>query len=316
MTKATRGIGRVTAARRVVQCAMLVLFCLPLVAAGWGLLGGFSGGDEAVATPAEGVFYGSLASSSAGGVTLLDPLAALQVAAASRELAPALAVGVLPVLVVYGLVRGRAFCGWVCPVNLLGEAADWLRRRLGIEVRERAVPRHAKLAVAVAVVTLSALVSVPVFETFNPVGAVNRGLLFGAFAGAWTLVAVLVCDLLWSRRAWCRSLCPMGGLYEALGRAGQVNVAIDHDACVHCDRCKAACLADPVILEPALAGEDVIVRAGDCLACGACVDACPADALRFRLGRPRKPAAPASARTRRSWPWAPSRRPEVEGEQR
>ena len=292
MTKATRGIGRVTAARRVVQCAMLVLFCLPLVAAGWGLLGGFSGGDEAVATPAEGVFYGSLASSSVGGLTLLDPLAALQVAAASRDLAPVLAVGVLPVLVAYGLVRGRAFCGWVCPVNLLGEAADWLRRRLGIEVRERAVPRHAKLGVAVAVVALAALVGVPVFETFNPVGAVNRGLLFGAFAGAWTLVAVLVCDLLWSRRAWCRALCPMGGLYEALGRAGQVNVAIDHDACVQCDRCKAACLADPVILEPALAGEDVIVRAGDCLACGACVDACPADALRFRLGRPRRPAAP------------------------
>ncbi len=271
---------------------MLVLFCLPLVAAGWGLAGGFSGGDAAVATPAEGVFYGSLASSSVGGLTLLDPLAALQVAAASRDLAPVLAVGVLPVLVAYGLVRGRAFCGWVCPVNLLGEAADWLRLRLGIEVRERAVPRHAKLGVAVAVVALAALVGVPVFETFNPVGAVNRGLLFGAFAGAWTLVAVLLCDLFWSRRAWCRALCPMGGLYEALGRAGQVNVAIDHGACVQCDRCKAVCLADPAILEPALAGEDVIVRAGDCLACGACVDACPADALRFRLGRPRRPAVP------------------------
>ncbi len=292
MAKATRRIGRVTAARRVVQCAMLVLFCLPLVAAGWGLAGKFSGGDAAVPTPAEGVFYGSLASSSVGGVTLLDPLAALQVAAASRDLAPVLAVGVLPVLVAYGLVRGRAFCGWVCPVNLLGEATDWLRRRLGIEVRERAVPRHAKLGVAAAVVALSALVGVPVFEMFNPVGAVNRGLLFGALAGVWTLVAVLVCDLLWSRRVWCRALCPMGGLYEALGRAGQVNVAIDHDACVQCDRCKAVCLADPVILEPALSGEDVIVRAGDCLACGACVDACPADALRFRLGRSRRPAAP------------------------
>ncbi|MCI2241546.1 NapH/MauN family ferredoxin-type protein [Adlercreutzia faecimuris] len=290
-TRPRRGIGRVTAVRRVVQCAALVLFCLPLVAAGWGLAGGFAGGDAAVPTPAEGVFYGSLASSSVGGVTLLDPLAALQVAAASRELAPALLVGVLPVVAAYGLIRGRAFCGWVCPVNLLGEAADWLRARLGIEVRERAVPRHAKLGVAAGVVALSAVAGVPVFESFNPVGAVNRGLLFGALAGVWTLAAVLACDVLWGRRVWCRALCPMGGVYEALGRMGQVNVAIDHDACTRCGRCEAVCPADPAILAPAVDGADAIVRAGDCMACGACVDACPADALRFRLGRPRRPAA-------------------------
>ena len=32
----------------------------------------------------------------------------------------------------YGIVRGRAFCGWVCPVNLLLEGVDWLREVLTI----------------------------------------------------------------------------------------------------------------------------------------------------------------------------------------
>ena len=50
---------------------------------------------------------------------------------------------------------------------------------------------------------------------------------------------------------------------------------IDHKACVRCDACRRACLADPAILSPALDGDDVIVRAGDCMACGACVAACP-----------------------------------------
>ena len=195
---------------------------------------------------------------------------------ASRSLLAASALtGALLVIVVYGLVRGRAFCGWVCPVNLIGEGVDAARRRLGIKVPERTVPRRAKVGVAVAVVLLSALVGFPVFELISPIGAVNKGLVFGGLAGAGTLLAIVIAELLVSRRLWCRALCPLGGTFQVLGRAGQVNVAIDHDACIHCDKCTHVCLADPEILAPALAGKDTIVRAGDCMACGACVDACP-----------------------------------------
>lgn len=278
-------VGKITIIRRVVQLAVLVLFCLPPLLAGWGVFGLFAGGDEQMPTPADGVFFGSLSSSSVGGVTLFDPLAALEVFAASHSLELAALTGALLVLVVYGIIRGRAFCGWVCPVNLLGEGADWLRRKLGIAVPERTVPRRTKLVVAVAVVGLSALVGFPVFEAVSPIGAMNKGLVFGGIAGAGTLVAVLVAELFFSRRIWCRSLCPLGGMYQAIGRAGQVNVAIDHETCIHCDRCKEVCLADPVILEPAVDGDELLVRAGDCMACGACVDACPTEALRFQLGR-------------------------------
>ena len=255
---------------------MLVLFCLPPLLAGWGLAGLFAGGDGEVTTPAEGVFFGSLSSSSVAGVPLFDPLGAVEAMAASRGLLAASALtGALLIVVVYGLVRGRAFCGWVCPVNLVGEGVDAARRRLGIEVPE-------------AVVLLSALVGFPIFELISPIGAVNKGLVFGGFAGAGTLLAIIIAELLVSRRLWCRALCPLGGTFQVLGRAGQVNVAIDHDACIHCDKCTHVCLADPEILAPALVGEDTIVRAGDCMACGACVDVCPTSALRFRFGRPRR----------------------------
>lgn len=282
-------MGKITLVRRVVQVGMLVLFCLPPLLAGWGLAGLFAGGDGEVATPAEGVFFGSLSSSSAAGVPLFDPLSAAEVMAASRSLlAGSALVGVLLVVVAYGLVRGRAFCGWVCPVNLIGEGVDAARRRLGVAVPERTVNRRAKIIVALAVVVASALVGFPVFELVSPIGAVNKGLAFGGFAGAGTLVAIVIAELLVSRRLWCRSLCPLGGVFQVLGRAGQVNVAIDHDACIHCDKCVRACLADPEILTPVLAGEDAFVRAGDCMACGACVDSCPTRALRFRLGRLRR----------------------------
>lgn len=271
--------------RHTVQVLALALFAAPVLAAGWSLLGLSVGGEEPAATPAQLPFFGSLSSSSVAGVNVLDPFGMLQVAAASKTFEVDWLLAALPVLIVYGLIRGRAFCGWVCPVNLLMEIVDAVRRKLRIEVREMPVPRHAKLWIALAVLALSALTSVPVFEAFSPISAINKGILFGAVTGLWVLAAIVAVELFWGHRVWCRSLCPLGGFYEALGRVGQVNVKLDRDACIHCDACKRSCLSDPAILDPVLTERDVIVRAGDCMACGSCIDACPTRALSFTLGR-------------------------------
>ena len=277
--------------RHAVQIAALLLFAAPLLVAGWGLFGVSVGGDDPVPAPADLPFFGSLSSSSIGGVTLLDPFGVLQVVAASKTFELDWLWFALPVVVLYGLVRARAFCGWVCPVNLLLELVDALRRKLGIKVSEAPVPRRAKMGVALAVLVLSAATSVPLFESFSPIGAVNKGILFGSVAGLWTLGAIVAAELFWGHRVWCRALCPLGGFYEAIGRMGVVNVRYDRTACIHCDACRKACLADPSILDPVLAGDDTCVRAGDCMACGSCVDACPARALSLGLGKGAKPAA-------------------------
>ena len=273
-------------ARHAVQAGALALFALPLVVVGWGLFGTFVGGEEPASAPEGLPFFGSLSSSSVAGFELLDPFGMLQVAAASKTFSLDWLWAALPVLIVYGLIRGRAFCGWVCPVNLLLEIVDALRAKLGVQVREMPVPRHAKLWIALAVLALSALTSVPVFEAFSPVSAINKGILFGSVTGLWVLLAIVVVELFWGHRVWCRSLCPLGGFYEAVGRVGQVNVRYDRDACIHCDACQKSCLSDPAILDPVLTERDVIVRAGDCMACGSCIDACPTRALSFCLGRP------------------------------
>lgn len=276
--------------RHIVQVAAIALFAAPVLIAGWSLFGASVGGDDPLSTPADLPFFGSLSSSSVGGLALLDPFGVLQVIVASKTAPVEWLLAALPIVLVYGLIRGRAFCGWVCPVNLVLEIEDAFRRKLGIEVREAPVPRRAKLWIALGVLALSALTSVPVFEAFSPISALNKGVLFGAVTGLWMLAAIMLAELFWGHRVWCRALCPLGGFYEALGRAGLVNVKLDQEACIHCNACKRSCLADPVILEPVLAGEDAVVRAGDCMACGACIDACPTKALSFGLGCGAKPA--------------------------
>lgn len=283
--KGARRPGRWTLVRHTVQVLVFALFAIPMVAVGWNLFGRYEGGDDALPVPFDLVFAGSLSSSHIGDVNLLDPFAALQVMCASHAFDPTWLVMALPVVVVYGLVRARAFCGWACPVNLLLEMVDALRAKFGLRVRERVVPRHAKLGVAAAVLVLSALVGIPVFEAVSPISALNKGLVFGSVAGAVTLVLIVAAELFWGHRVWCRALCPLGGFYEALGRVGLARVRIDHDACTKCGSCLRACLADPVILEPVVSGTETVVRAGDCMACGACVDVCPERALRLTVER-------------------------------
>ncbi|WP_350455132.1 4Fe-4S binding protein [Slackia heliotrinireducens] len=286
MAKGKAKVGGLTVARHVVQVVMACLFCVPLFAAGWTVLGRYAGGDDAVATPSELPVWGSLSSSQILGIDLLDPFAALQVIVASKSVASAM-LWVLPVLILYVLIRGRVFCGWVCPVNLFLEVVDWIRGRLGIKVSEMPVPRWVKPVVAAAVLVLSAIVSVPIFEMVSPVGALNRTILFGSTLGLWTLVAIVIVELFWGHRVWCRSLCPLGGFYQTIGAVGLLSVKIDHDACISCNLCKKACLCDPSILDAAVAGEADRVASGDCMLCGKCVDHCPKDALKIGVAVPK-----------------------------
>lgn len=277
---------QITLFRRVVQVLALLVFCAPVLLAGWGLLGfGVDAGNDQVPTPGQLPLSGTFSGSSVLGFNLLDPYAVLQVIAASKSVGLAMLVAALPVLVVYGLIRGRVYCGWVCPVNFLLEGVDWLRAKLKIKVYERVLPRKTKVGIAVAVLVLSAVVSVPVFEAINPQSVINKGLVLGSTVGLVTLIAIILIELFWGHRVWCRALCPLGGFYQVIGKVGLLNVHIDHDACIGCDKCKRACLCDPEILEPAIKGEAPVVCAGDCMLCGKCVDACPAAALSIAVGR-------------------------------
>lgn len=275
---------RWTMARHAVQAVAFVLFSIPLIAAGWKLFGMTPGFEEKAVTPAQLPFYGSFASSSIFGLDLLDPLSFLQTAAASRTIVPSALIAALTVIVVYAAIRARAFCGWVCPLGSVLELVDRIGSAMNIPSKERTLPRRTKVWVAIGVIALSAITGIPVFEAVSPISAVHRAMLFGSVVGVWTFVLVVVLELFWHRRVWCRALCPLGGLYEAIGRIGIVKVGIDHETCVRCDRCKDVCPADPAILDPAIQGDASYVAAGDCMACGACVDACPSRSLSMHVG--------------------------------
>ena len=95
------------------------------------------------------------------------------------------------------------------------------------------------------------------------------GLLLAALLGgilAFGLVA---------RRAWCRYLCPLGGLYSLTARASWLKRRVS-DACVACGACARAC--SMATIDPA---KGYTSDSGECILCLDCADACPKGAISF-----------------------------------
>lgn len=271
--------------RRGVQVGNLLLFLLLLLAPALGWW-----------APLPLDLYGSL-----------DPVAGLGAALAARTLGAGLLLG-LTTLAVTALV-GRIFCGWVCPLGTLIDGVGWiggllrgaLRRagagdpgRRGRDAPKEWTPatgRSWKLWLLLALLGAGAL-GLPLASVVAPLPLLTRGLALlgwpqvatpvapppvgmataGLLAGA-LLVLVLAASLL-TRRFWCRTLCPLGGLLTLVARLAPVRLR--SQGCNQCERCLQAC---PMGVRSLRGGHED----SECTRCYSCAAVCrPA---KISLGR-------------------------------
>lgn len=176
------------------------------------------------------------------------------------------------------LAAGGAFCGWVCPFGAVQDALTWLRARLRLpEVRVPAgldrVLRYGRYVV-LALILIQTISTVELwFADYDPYRTLfGLGWLFEFnLAEQWPAYAVTAAVLAGSlliERAWCRYLCPLGGVISLLGNFSLLRIRRDGAACKACAVCERPC---PVKLDVAAA--DTV--SSNCIGCLACVQACP-----------------------------------------
>ena len=234
------------------------------------------------------------------GLSMTDPLGALESIVARRHVAPVVVISlIVPVLLT--LVFGRVFCSWICPMGFILEISDHFRKLLKfLEIRTYNIrfSRNTKFALLVTGLSGTAVLSVPILGYIYPPAIISRelhDLVFTLFDRAeanllgfslvgltWMsliLLGIIAFELLIARRWWCRYVCPGGALYILLGAFRPIRVQLSSEKCTRCVDCVVAC---PMGLNPMNNQMGM-----DCDNCGACISSCHDDALRytFHAGR-------------------------------
>jgi len=223
-----------------------------------------------------------------GVLPLTDPYLLAQMLVAGQSPADLAWIGAAIVVVFYLLVGGRGYCAWACPVNLLTDAAHWLRTRLGIKGGAH-ISRTARYWMLAMTLVVAAVTGTIAWEMVNPVSMFHRGLMFG-MGLAWTvLLAVFLFDLFVMRRGWCGHLCPVGAFYGLIGRLSLLRMMLPRrEACNDCMDCYAVCPEQQVI-RPALKaidGAPPVILDSACTNCGRCIDVCSKEVFRFGVAVP------------------------------
>jgi ferredoxin-type protein NapH len=229
---------------------------------------------------------GSLTASRFLGFHMADPFAAMEVWLAFGHIILNLMIGTVSLIIFYLIVGGRAFCSWACPYHLISELAEKIHLKLKKQktVRDHPFNLSVKYWLWAFFLILALVTGFTVFETISPMGILSRAMIYGPGIGLLWVFALLVFEIFYSRRAWCRYLCPVGVTYRFIGAFSLTKVAYTLKGCHHDGACRSVCLV-PHVLEFTKPGKATKYKdnfvSGDCTNCGMCVDICPNDSLKF-----------------------------------
>jgi len=235
------------------------------------------------------VLTGNLSSSLfLGIIPMSDPYAVLQMFGAGAIIAGDLLIGVLIVTLFYMSVGGRVFCSWVCPVNIITDFSNYLRRVLNMNQVEKKQPASRKIRYWVIALSLiiSFILGVTAFEFISPISMVHRGLIFGLGFGWAAILVLFLFDLFILKNGWCGYICPLGGFYSLIGKFSLIRVNHNADNCTACMKCKEICPEVQVLFMIDKSSEPIL--SGECTNCARCIEVCDDEALNFSIRKLKK----------------------------
>jgi len=181
----------------------------------------------------------------------------------------------LPLLSILTVLLGRVWCGNLCPLRLVSDAARSLADRITGRGSQAAPYLRLGWVLPAAFILITFVVK------WLPV---QREARYGAllFLAVFGLAAVV--GFLSRRGAWCRYFCPVGGWLARITRLSPLALRPDADACVRCE--EKPCLTGTALAGrcPAYLNPSRLETDRNCLKCWSCVVNCPLQHASLKVG--------------------------------
>ena len=236
---------------------------------------------------------GSLSGSRMFGFYLMDPFNTLQLLVISVytghwvHLTMNFVIGGGTIFIFYFLMGGRTFCSWVCPYHFLAEWGERLHNYLvkKKKIKEHTYNRYLRYVFWVGFLLLAFFTKNLVFEDINPIGIISRVTIYGPGLILLWVLFLISFERLYSKRFWCRYVCPVGATWSMVGNVSPFGVKFELDNCAHCRDCQSVCLVPHELwfVEKGKATERRHDVGSDCTRCGLCIDVCPGEALSYTI---------------------------------
>ena len=192
------------------------------------------------------------------------------------------------VLLAFGVILGRAVCGWLCPFGLIQELIHKIPSPKKKLKKGFLYIKYVVLVVFVLVLPVVATnymgMGKPAFcQYICPAGTLEGGIpllsthaelrqtIGSLFSLKMAILILTIVGCIVVYRFFCRTMCPLGAIYGLMNKISIYHLEIDKNKCVNCGKCKQVCKmeVDPVKTP----------NSAECIRCGACVSACPKEAI-------------------------------------
>ncbi len=189
-----------------------------------------------------------------------------------------------------GILFGRAWCAWICPMAALSEFCLSINNK-NVNAKKLRIIRYSIFAVWAAII-IAMFVLAGGIKGFDPLRLTETGIsvdepikyiIYYFVLGAFLIVSLAV-----GKRGACHSFCWMSPFLTAGYHVGrllkipQLRILADKDKCIECGICNKQC---PMSIDVRSSVKNEIIKTSDCILCGECVDGCKKQVLRYSFKR-------------------------------